>query len=471
MKVLLINSPYDLMGKGYKSKTKIKRGFFPPLGLGYLASALLKNNIETEIYDSVVLEADIKNIINKIKDYNPNAIGLSVMTPGSAEAYQLADEIKSKLGNITIIFGGPHATSFPEEIMENCLSVDYVIAGEGEKSFVALLNELNNQTYNFKNVAGLYYRLNDKYLNSSPPLYIKNIDDFDFPARHLFNNDLYIPLPNFSKNLPATSMVTSRGCPYGQCKFCFQSGKFSHSYRRRSVQNVIEEIKFLVSKYNIKEIAFYDSLFAINENWIIELCDEIIINNLNISWSCFAQIAFTTKKMLKKMQEAGCFNIYYGIESGDQELLDYIKKKTTPNKIMEIVSLTHKFGIETRGSFILGLPKSTPEKDKKTIDFAIKLNLDYAGFFPYRVYKGTKLADEAHFFGTIMADRADGHHSATYYPKGYDSVEEVQKMTKYAYKKFYFRFGYLIKIIKKIKSFEDFKRVYAGFKLLLGFTS
>jgi anaerobic magnesium-protoporphyrin IX monomethyl ester cyclase len=472
MKILLINSPYDLMGKGYKSKTKIKRGFFPPLGLGYLATALLKNNIQTEIYDSVVLNTGIKEVLNKISQYNPDVVGLSVMTPGFAESYKLSNAIRNKFNNIIIVFGGPHATSFPEEIMENCLSADYVIAGEGEWSLVQLIKNIDSGEVPHINVSGLYYRTkNEEYLNTSPPVYIKNIDDIDFPARHLLNNELYIPLPNFSKKLPATSMVTSRGCPYRQCKFCFQSGKFSHSYRRRTVKNVIKEIKELVNQYKIKEIAFYDSLFAINEKWIIELCDEIINNKINISWSCFAQIAFTTENMLRKMKEAGCFNIYYGIESGDQELLDYIRKKTTPNKIFEIVKLTHKYEIETRGSFIIGLPKSSPEKDKKTIDFAVKLNLDYAGFFPYRVYKGTQLAEEAHFFGTVIADRAEGHHSATYYPNDYNSVEEVQKMTKYAYRKFYFRLGYFLKVINKIRSFEDLKRVLAGLKLLLGFTS
>ena len=471
MKVMLINSPYDLMGKGYRSKTKIKRGFFSPLGLGYLGAALLKNNVEVSIVDSVVEQLPIDEIINRIKMFNPDIIGMSVMTPGSYEAYSAADEIKKSFPDSIIILGGPHPTSFPEEVMTQCKSVDYVLTGEAEFSLPELVKCIQNNKTGIENIKGLFYRTADKnFKDTGIPEYVKDLDIIDFPARQLFNNDIYIPLPNFSKRIPAASMVTSRGCPYGRCKFCYQSGKFGAKFRRRSVNNVIDEIKTLILNYKIREVAFYDSLFAFDEKWILQFCAELLKNKIDITWSCFAQISFITKEMLVKMKEAGCFNIYYGIESGNQELLDYIRKRTTIEKIKEIVNFTHSLGIETRGSFIIGLPKSSPEKDLKTIQFAIELNLDYAGFFPYRVYKGTELSEEAQFYGKVLADRADGHHSATYIPEGYESLEQVQKMTKYAYRKFYFRCGYVVKSLKKIKSFGDLKRIIAGLKLLLGFS-
>ena len=220
-RVVLINSPYDLMKKGYNSRTKIRRGFFPPLGIGYIAANLIKEGFEVNVIDAVVEQMEFPAVISQISELKPDFVGLSVMTPGYSEAYKLAAMIRRDLQDLPIIVGGPHANSFPEEIMANCRAVDFVMSGECELTLPRLLKNMGNYS-EYAQIPGLYYRDSDGgFAIGAPPEFEPALDKIPFPARHLFKNELYIPLPNFSRRLPATSVITSRGCPYRRCKFCY----------------------------------------------------------------------------------------------------------------------------------------------------------------------------------------------------------------------------------------------------------
>ena len=294
-----------------------------------------------------------------------------------------------------------------------------------------------------------------------------NLDSLPDPAWHLLDFKLYCPLPDQYKEMPAISMVTSRGCTWKKCTFCFEAGVNANIYRRHSPERIIENIILLQKNYGIKEIDFLDDEFLINELWIEKFAKLIKEKRIKISWSAFGRVDHVTEKMLKIAKEAGCWGVYFGFETGDEELLKVINKGTTLEQARQVCRWCHKHGLEIRGSFMLGLPGETPEKGMKTINFAIELGLNTAAFrLTYPEY-GTKLYDIAKKEGKII----EGWQKMTevsYIPKGYKNAEELQKIQKLAFRKFYFRPSYVFKRIASIRSFNDVKRNYNGLKFLLG---
>ena len=151
------------------------------------------------------------------------------------------------------------------------------------------------------------------------------MDEIPFPARHLIDINKYKPSPQHYKRLPMTTMITSRGCPFA-CKFCSSRSVWTRKYRKRSVDDVIKEIKHLQEFYSVKDINFWDDLWGVNDVWIIELCDKLKEEDIDISWTCELRVDSVAPEVLRKMKEAGCWAIFYGMESTDQELLDIVNK-------------------------------------------------------------------------------------------------------------------------------------------------
>ena len=209
---------------------------------------------------------------------------------------------------------------------------------------------------------------------------------------------------------------------------------------------------------------------TIDKKWINKLCDLMIKEKLNIIWNCYAHPNTVTNEMLKKMKKAGCFCIWYGIEAGDNSLLKIINKGTTVESVRKAVKLTKKNGIEVRGLFMLGLPGETPYLARKTINFAKKLDVDYAQFSITTPHIGTKLYEEAPKYGNLQKNFSRfTQHEAVFVPFGYKNKKQVERMAKIAYKEFYYRPSYFIKNLLKIRGVEDIKRYLKAFKIAIGF--
>lgn len=464
MRITLATPPYNLFKDGYGTKKSIKKGHMPPLGLGYVGSSLLEDGHEVTIVDPSANNYDFERAASEIQKTDPEAVGISAMTANHAQAEALAKLIKERTGAVVVI-GGPHATCYPEELLNACPSADYVIAGEGERAIRALAKYMADG----KKPAGLkgvYYKDGPSIAAGGKAEIETNLDSLPMPARHLYNNALYSPLPYSYRRQPATSMITSRGCPYSKCAFCFSAGKMKERFRRNSPYRVISEMTMLRDKYGIKEILFYDDNFIFDRLWIKEFCKIIKENKIKMSWSCAARADTVSAEMLKEIKEAGCWTVFYGFESGVDRLLEIIKKGITVKEIEQAVKWTHEAGLETRGSFMLGLPGETPEDGLKTIDFAVKLDLDYAQFTATFPDPGTELFEIAKKYGKIGEYR--GMNKATFVPEGYSGADEVEKILSLAYKKFYFRPGYVIKRLKSIRNISDILRYIEGFVFLKG---
>lgn len=233
---------------------------------------------------------------------------------------------------------------------------------------------------------------------------------------------------------------------------------------------MIAQIVPLVREQGIKEIIFWDDTFAVNPRWIDDFCSGIAREKLDLTWSCYGHMRSVKPDMLKKMADAGCFNVYYGFESGVQELLDLIKKGTTRQQIRDTVRWTRDAGIEVRGSFILGFPTETPEQSLETIRFACELNADWMMFFPFHVQPGTPIETLAQQDGQIIAAQTTAHFPE-FVSSGYSDREQVLRMVKKAYSDYYMRPRYWGLVMRNlIKRPYMFKYYYDAVKYWLEIT-
>jgi len=445
----------------------------PPLGLMYIASVLENIGINVKILDAFLLNFSYEKILEIINKEQPNFIGIYSNILNFDECKKLAKYIKKLLPESYIILDGPFPSSFPYYSMKEIPEVDFCIRGEEEKTIV----ELTNKKMIPKKVRGIAFRKNKNiFITSNRPL-IRNLNSIPFPARHLIFINKYKFLPHEFRRLPTTTMICSRGCSF-KCTFCpkpifgtqLSSHLFSNEYRVRSPENVISEIEKVINEHSIKEILFLDDTFGLNKSWNERFCNLLIKEKLDIEWSCQTRVDIVNEKILLKMAKAGCWSILYGLESGNQRLLNFLNKKITIGQIRKVVNLTKNTNISVRASFILGLPTETKQETMKTIKFAKSLNPTYAQFHLLAPFEGTSIYEickkEGKFLNKGQFDY-DFPYKVNYLPNTYDSKEELIKMQKFAYRSFYLNPKKISEILLKIKSFNNFKSWINMSKIIL----
>lgn len=451
MRIMLIFPPL-VLERRYAHNVGDVGGNLPPLGLLYIAAVLEKDGHEVQVLDAPVENLNLEGVLERISKFHPDFVGISAITSLAGKTKALCEGIKQRYSKIGIFIGGPHPTILPKEVLEQT-GADVVIVDEAE----TVISDLIRNFEKYKE---------QKIVRAGE---VKNLDDLPFPARHLIDLKKYTALPNNYKLTPnSIHVVTSRGCPY-PCTFCFDANS---GFRQRSVRNVIAELKHLKEKYDVKEIAFWDDTFTINRNWVMEFCEAMVREKMNIFWGCYSRLNLLDAELLKKMKKSGCWTMFLGIESANQELLDNVKKKMTVEQMREKVRLVQSVGIEIRGSFMLGMPGETPEMARKTIKYAIELEPDYAQFSLTTPYPGTELYGEASKWGTLNQEYDEFHGwSPVFIPKGYKDANELMAINREAFRRFYFRPKFVLKKIMAIRSFTDIKRYWKGFRFILGMSN
>jgi len=294
---------------------------------------------------------------------------------------------------LRVIIGGVHPTFLPQETLAES-GCDYVVLGEGE---IALLKLLQNN-FQSDSIAGVY---SIKDFEDSKPVIkkgkkIENLDDIPFPDWEQLNPNLYPKAPHGAivKNFPVAPVITTRGCPY-ECTFCASPSFYDRKIRFRSPENVIQEIKYLVDQFGIREIHFEDDNLTIRRGHIDKICELIITTGIEISWACPNGIRAdkVDADLISKMKESGCYYFAYGVESADQQILSNIKKQVKIETIEKSIDLASKAGISCQGFFIFGLPGETEETLNKSIHFAKRSKLARAQFLILDVLPGSELWD------------------------------------------------------------------------------
>ncbi len=447
--VVFVMPPYPYSRSIGQQEGKRQIGLMPPLGVGYLTAYLEQTGVyQCSFVDAVAERLSIEETVSKVLSLKPDIIGISSFTTFLLNsAYELAKKLKQENTSIPLLMGGPHTTSFGEQVLKDCPYIDYVIPGDAEVP----LFELLEQIYTGKaptDVRGIIYK-NERgeIVDTGCSVPIENLDILPFPARHIYNHKLYEPLPSLSPKRPAMSLITARGCPWARCKFCYQGGKYASPFRRRSPENVINELKDLINQYHVKSIVFWDDNFCIDSEWIHKFCELLKQEKIRLDWSVLSRVNTVTSQMLKEMAEVGCYSIQFGIESGNENILKLIRKGHTLEQCRNAVRWAKSAGMETRAFFVLGFPTETPEMSEATIRFACELNIDYVVFFSYYVAPGTLLAEIAMKEGQCF--EFVGQHLPSYLPNTYPDLETLTNKVQSAYRRYYLRPRYFARTIAR----------------------
>lgn len=436
MKVLFVNPPQTA------SKYKFMGVIAPPLGIAYMAGVLQENNIDVEILDASAEDMDFKDVEKELLKRKPDLVALTALTPTIGRALETAQVVKETLPDSIVVMGGYHPTfNFIETLEDE--NVDIVIRGEGEYIMLNLVQALENQS-SLHDVKGIVFEdKNSKEIvvNPEAPL-IQDLDELPFPALNLLPMKKYRLL---DMDTHMTTMITTRGCPM-QCSFCSSAAMHGKKIRERSVENIVDEIEYLKTNYDIDTIAFMDDTFTLKKRKVMAICDEILKRNIEIMWGCTSRVDTLDEKLLKKMKEAGCITIFIGIESADQQQLDNMCKNTTIAKIENAFKIAHKLKIRTIASVALGMPGDTKEIINKTVKFVHKLKPNYAIYSLATPYPGTRFYKEAFEKNLIKIKDWSKYTLITPILETIDcSLNDMRKIQAKAFMKFYLRPHYIIR--------------------------
>jgi anaerobic magnesium-protoporphyrin IX monomethyl ester cyclase len=428
MTITLINPPAPLIESYYAVGITA-----PPLGIAYLAAALEGEEHAVKIVDAQALGLSVSQIKREIEKSQPELVGVTSTTPTIYEALAVIKAAKEACPNAFTVLGGPHASFLPFETLRECGHLDAVCIGEGEETILDLVRAIRRKE-GLSNVKGIAYRSGDSTARTQPRPLISDLDSLPFPARHLLPMEKYKVL---DEKRTIGHLMTSRGCPFN-CTFCSSSLLFGKRLRCRSPENVVDEIEQVISEYNIETIEFADDEFTLNRRRTEDICGEMKRRGVDITWACSSRVDTVSKALLQKMKEAGCYLIFYGVESSSQRILNLIKKGVTVEQIVNAIKWTKEAGIKVLGSFMLGFPDETREEIKRTIKFAKKLQIDYAQFSLVTPYPGTELYNTSKSRGLLLTE--DWSQYTAGKPSiatKYCSKEDLIKLFRRAYTSFY----------------------------------
>jgi len=326
----------------------LEDGISCPLGVQYLASYLEINGIKTNLIDLTF--TSWKEYERKLIESKPEFIGFSIQTPIAEQGLKAIEIAKKASPKSKLIVGGAHATVATNSLLKN-KNIDFIVIGEGEKTILKIVKRI------IKNRISFGER-------------VENLDELPFPKRDLMNYQKYIKMSS------SMEIMVSRGCPYN-CMFCqpTQRKLFGNKVRIRNPENVIEEIKNIIDVYG-KNFIFYflDDTFTWNEKWLEKFCKSI--KHLKINWKCSTRVNVIDEKKLRIMKGAGCVFINYGVESGSQKILNFMRKGITINQIKEAFKLTHKLGILCHAFIMIGTPTETKEDLEMTVKLIKEIHPD-----------------------------------------------------------------------------------------------
>jgi len=452
--VTLVAPPANYLAGLYGFPTKKSYRNQPPLGIGCIASLLRREGFCVTLLDTAALGLGIKRAVHEILATTPDVVGITAITFEAPSACALIKEIK-KQSKATVILGGAHANSYYPEIPEQCPEVDAIVAGDGEVIMTEACQRLRDGL-SLDGVQGLIFKREDGSFSSfeeRPP--ILDLDSLPSPAYELYPHHLYRPLPHRAKRLPASCMITSRGCAYARCTYCELSGLIRKSYRRYSPERAVEDVITLVQVSKAREIYFQDDIFISEPDWVEEFCDRLSKSGLDILWSCESRFQGVSKDLLLRMRKAGCWRIYYGFESGNQALLDRIEKGVTLEEARKASKQANEAGLDVVGFFMLGLPGESPKEAEETIAFSLELGLDHAIYSLRVPHKNTELYQICDNEGTFVEGNEYYYKKASFVPKAYQSVRQLEAYRNRAFRRFYFRPSFWWRCLKRVRTFED----------------
>jgi anaerobic magnesium-protoporphyrin IX monomethyl ester cyclase len=433
--VTLVNPPYP---KGAHQHPP-----FTPLGLGYLAAVLEKNGYEVDVIDCQALNISFEEVKSELGKRQPDVVGLTSTTLTYKSALRIVKLAKEVCPDCLTLLGGVHVTFWDAEALEECPQLDVVVRKEGEITIVELMQKLDAGE-SFGDMLGITFRKDGETVKNPDRPYIKDLDSLPFPAHHLW------PLERLRKygNI-MFPLMTSRGCTFW-CEFCSAVRMFGRRFRMRSAKNVVDEIEYLHNTFGTDSFTFYDDAFTVDQSRVEEICREIHDRKLKVTWDCGTRVDMVSGDLLKKMREAGCVAVWFGVEAGSQRIIDAMGKGFTASRTRKAFKLAKEAGLITIASVVFGFPGETRESAWETVKLVEEIDPDDIGYYIATPYPGTPMADYVKKMGWLRVTDFDKYDTATpIFELPTLSMEEVREIREQAFHRFYLRPRYVLRMFAK----------------------
>jgi anaerobic magnesium-protoporphyrin IX monomethyl ester cyclase len=472
VKVLFLNPPYlsqqGKFSREQRSPAVTKSGtFYYPMWLCYAAGLVEKSGFPVKVIDAPARKSGAEDVLTETAAFGPSLIVVDTSTPSIQNDVEIAARLKEATGAYTVLVG-THPSALPEETLAINTFIDAVARREYEHTVLDLALLIRNKRTDegaLRTVDGLSFRQDGKIVHNKDRAFFEDLDLLPFVSevykRHLDHRDYFYAHSRY----PIVTLITGRGCPH-HCVYCLYPQTFNgHKLRYRSITNIVDEIEFCLKSFpDLQEIMFEDDTLTVNKKRAMALAEEIQRRGLKLRWSANSRADVDLETLLA-LKKAGARLFCVGIESGDQFVLDSMKKRLTVQQIRTFFANAKKAGILIHGCFLVGNPGETKQTLEKTLDLAIELQPDTAQFFPIMVYPGTEAYAWARDGGFLTTHNyqewltPEGLHNCVISRPGL-SNHELVAFCDAARRKFYLRPSYIIHKLKQgMTDLHEFKRL------------
>lgn len=461
MKFLLVRDMPDHFYAHASKKVMKNFGVFPPLGLLTIASCLRDAGHQVAIIDNEAEMLQLEELDKRFDAFDPDVVGMSLWSSNLHYESNLAQRFKKRKQSLIVLAGGPHLDFYGKETLERFQHIDFGFIGETEFTLVEWVREMERPDGNPHKVPGLVYRSGGEVIANPPPPVENNMDQFPTPAYDLVPINKYFSV--LSSQRPTIYMLGSRGCPF-KCTFCPNSG--GQRIRYYSPEKILKDFLHFHQSLGVKEIHFYDDTFTLHKKRIEKLCALFIENGMakKVLWTVRARPDTVTPDLLMLMKKAGCYRVGFGVESGNQFILDKMKRDMTLEQVEKAVQWCREAGLEVVTNFILGYIGESKKTLHNTLSYAIRLNSDFAYFSMFRYLPNSPLWND---LPDDSPQKREWENYAKHGIKSFNfdniSAEGLDYSQKYlkrfqtwCYFRFYWRPAKLIQIMRSIKSMEQF---------------
>ncbi len=467
-KILLFNPPSGLYRRDNRCQNRVEdqtvNVIFPPLELLYCAAVLEQAGYQVWVRDYPANNATSAQMVQDFNEIQPEvAIFTCTIATLDSDLYS-AEWIKKQFPSTLVAAKGEPLHYLDQEILAHTPSLDIILRGEVEAYIVDLL-----QGKPWENLPGVTFRKEGEIIRTEESQDYMNLDSLPFPARHLIENTLYRS-PDTQN--PLTTVVTSLGCPH-KCIFCSVPALTGTNVRFRSPEKVVAELKECVEHYGIREFLFHADTFTLHKRWVIDLCKEIIHQGLDVRWGCNSRVDTIDEERLSWMKKAGCWVVGFGVESGNNEHLHFMKKRATADQARESIRLCRKVGVRSHAFFAFGFPWDTEQSIRELIQFAKELDPDFFDFNLAFPLPGTELDQLVTDKGLVMREKLrHGGYAVGAVRSETLNAEELERWRKKALWNMYLRPHYIFRTLKQAGSprvaFNYLKAASGRVKNLLG---
>ena len=422
-KISLVNPP--------PLKGVYRHQLYLPIGLAYLAAVLEEDGHDVTVIDCPAQMIDLKQLKKKLASFQPKLIGITSMTPTIQSAFLSAQTAKEACPDAMVVIGGPHATFMDEQVLAEEQTIDVVVRGEGEETLLELTQNISNPQA-LKNIEGITFRNKGQTVRTANRPPIQNLDELPHPAYKYFSLENYRLYGR--KMLP---IMTSRGCP-SQCSFCTTARMFGKAFRARSPKNIVDEMEWLRDVHGADAFSFYDDTFTLNKKRAVAICEEIKNRKIGLPWDCQTRVSKVSEDLLATMRDANCQQVFFGVESGCQTILDAVNKGTTVEQNKKAIKMAKDAGLFVAISVIIGYPGETRDMLMQTIDLVKKAEPDDVYICVATPYPGTDLRRLVEKMGYEISNDWGRYDTTTPIFKNPNlSAEDIKKLRTAFYNSFY----------------------------------